>query len=139
MVFGARVAEDVRGQIPSKVRGSNAPAPEKFASNPPPQRLREIMTREVGLERDAGGLSRALAAIARLEQASNGELALLNMCATAKLITAAALRRQESRGAHFRTDYPAIAAPERTRMTLAEADVIASNSADTTQATTAIQ
>ena len=59
------------------------------------------------LERDADGLREALGVIARLERASGSEPALLNMTAAAKLVTAAALARQEIRGGHWRSDYPA--------------------------------
>jgi len=88
--------------------------------------LRETMTRDVGLERDAAGLARALGAIAAVERAGAGDPALLNMAAAAKLIAAAALARRESRGAHFRNDYPQTdAAPRRTFLTLADAERIA--------------
>ena len=48
----------------------------------------------------------ALASIDAVERAGNGEPALLNMTAAAKLVAAAALVRRESRGGHFRSDYP---------------------------------
>ncbi|MBI5078965.1 succinate dehydrogenase/fumarate reductase flavoprotein subunit, partial [Candidatus Saganbacteria bacterium] len=38
---------------------------------------------------------------------SAGELELKNMLLAARLIARAALERTESRGAHYRTDYPA--------------------------------
>jgi L-aspartate oxidase len=83
------------------------------------------MSRDVALERDADGLRDALAVIGRLETTST-EPALLNMTAAARLVTAAALTRQESRGGHWRTDFPQTAATaERTFMTLADADRIA--------------
>jgi len=42
--------------------------------------------------------------------------------AAASLVAACALERRESRGGHYRTDYPMLAAPERTFTTLAEAN-----------------
>ena len=63
------------------------------------------MTRHVGLERDANGLMAALEVIERLEREAAGT-ELLNMLAAAKLVTAGALARQESRGGHWRSDFP---------------------------------
>lgn len=68
--------------------------------------LRHTMTMNVGLERSAAGLREALDAIARLEHAGGNDADLKNMTATASLIAAAALKREESRGGHFRRDFP---------------------------------
>jgi L-aspartate oxidase len=106
LVFGARAAEDVKNTIAAGTGRGTPPAPDRFAAAPPPRALRDVMTAHVGLERDAAGLSRALETIASVERAGNGEPALMNMTATARLVTAAALTRQESRGGHFRTDFP---------------------------------
>jgi L-aspartate oxidase len=66
-----------------------------------------------------------LGVITRLETTSS-EPALLNMAAAAKLVTAGALARQESRGGHWRSDYPQTEKTgTRTFMTLADADRIA--------------
>ena len=52
------------------------------------------------------------------------------MTASAKLVAAAALRRRESRGGHFRSDYPQTDEnPARTFLTLAEAEKIAAEAA----------
>jgi L-aspartate oxidase len=125
LVFGARVADDVRGHIQAGAIRGTPPAPERFASPAPPHVLRQTMARDVALERDEAGLKRALEVIARLERA-NAEPALLNMTAAAKLVTAAALARRESRGGHWRSDWPQTAAEGvRTFMTLADAGTIA--------------
>lgn len=125
LVFGARVADDVRGQLkPGLVRGT-PPAPQRFASPAPPAVLRQAMSCDVALERDGDGLRAALNVIGRVETTSS-EPALLNMTAAAKLVTAAALARTESRGGHWRTDYPAVSAKgTRTFLTLADAERIA--------------
>lgn len=74
--------------------------------------LKSLMWREVGIERDAEGLSEALRAL----DAWSGYLALLgpftpegvevqNMVQVAQAVTASALFREESRGAHYRNDF----------------------------------
>ena len=128
IVFGARVAEDVRGRVvPSAAKGT-PPAPQRFASPPPPHVLRNAMTKYVGLERDRHGLESALAAINLVERASGGEAALLNMTAAAKLVAASAFVRHESRGAHYRKDAPDTISPAaRTFLTLQDAERIASD------------
>ena len=88
-----------------------------------PHVLREAMTRLVGLERNAQGLNEALRIIVHIERAGSNDPSLLNVTATAKLVVAGALARQESRGSHFRTDFPQTD-PQgvRTFLTLAEAE-----------------
>ncbi|UWQ58956.1 L-aspartate oxidase [Leisingera caerulea] len=85
--------------------------------------LRKIMTAHAGVRRTAAGLKQALSTIARLEAEQSADENFLNMCATATLIAAAALRREESRGGHFRDDFPMAdpAQAHRTRITLDEA------------------
>ena len=128
LVFGARVAEDVATvTLPGEAHGL-PPAPARYALPAPPHALRAAMNTNVGLERDDDGLHQALGVIGRLERSSGGEPALLNMIAAAKLVTAGALARTESRGGHWRSDYPATApVGVRTLMTLADADRIAAD------------
>lgn len=64
--------------------------------------LRTVMSDDVGVVRDAVGLTRALAAMAGLERTTPNALPLL----TARLIAASAMARHESRGGHYRSDYP---------------------------------
>jgi L-aspartate oxidase len=126
LVFGARVAADVRGLLKSGEAREIPPAPQLAALQPPPGLLRDAMSRHVGLERDAHGLMQALAVIDRVEKAGNGDAALLNMTAAARLVTAAALARQESRGGHWRSDFlSSDAHGQRTLLTLAAAEAIA--------------
>ena len=129
LVFGARAAEDIKSHIAAGTNRGLPPAPLRFTPSPPPQALRDAMARHVGLERDAAGLTHALAAIGAIERASGGEPALLNMVAATKLVTAAALARTESRGAHFRIDHPQTESiGKRTFVTLADADRIVRSS-----------
>jgi len=126
LVFGARAADDIRANIAQGIARGTPPAPERFAAPAPPHVLRDAMARLVGLERDETGLRDALSVIGQVERAGGSEPALLNMTATAKLVAAAALARHESRGGHYRTDYPQTdAVGHRTMMTLEDANRIA--------------
>lgn len=69
------------------------------------QDLRVQMATKCGVVRDAAGLSETLVAIDRM-QADHGPARAL---VAARLIVAAALERQESRGGHFRADFPGMA------------------------------
>lgn len=126
LVYGRRAARDI-------ARGLEAgAAPEVVLSLPPGgsppdpaliAELRRVMSDLVGVIRDARGLTSALRRIAALEAQAAGDETLLNMTATASLIAAAALLRQESRGAQCRSDFPAAdpALAQRSRLTLTEA------------------
>jgi L-aspartate oxidase len=71
--------------------------------------VRDLMWRAVGLFRDRAGLEEATA---RLDAAvdpppSNAaQWRLRNLLTVARLIAGAALRREESRGGHYRADFP---------------------------------
>ena len=125
LVFGARVADDIRGSITPRKSSGNAPAPQRFNAPSAPHVLRQAMARLVGLERDEAGLRNALSVIAQVERAGAGEPALLNMTAAAKLVAAGALTRHESRGAQYRSDFPQTDTQgKRTFLTLADAEKI---------------
>jgi L-aspartate oxidase len=85
------------------------------------------MSEGAGVVRDEASLRNALATIAALESENEGNLRLANMLTAAKLITAAALRRRESRGAHFRSDdpLPDERLAKRSFLTLEQAEAIA--------------
>jgi L-aspartate oxidase len=136
IVFAARAAEDIHSLLPSHrmtrwsgLAQAEAPvAPEEESEAI--RTLRTTMSRHVGVLRDSDGLNEALATIARLASRKHGPQ-VRNALVAAKLITAAALVRQESRGAHYRSDFPE---PDprresRTFITLAEADAIADQAA----------
>ncbi len=129
LVFGARAADDIRATVqPRQARGT-PPAPARSAAPPVPRQLREVMTRFAGLERDAAGLKEALRRIEQIERAGGHEPSLLNMTVTAKMVVAGALAREESRGGHYRSDFPAATpAGKRTFMTLPQAEQISAHS-----------
>src|SRR5713226_7128394 len=86
--------------------------------------VRDILSAHVGVLRDGGGLAEAVAALGSLA-GGNGPAA--DPACVGLLIAVAALRRQESRGSHCRSDFPAYA-PHRAQrqvLRLAEAEAVA--------------
>ncbi|MBC8329299.1 MAG: L-aspartate oxidase [Planctomycetes bacterium] len=76
--------------------------------------LKSVMWRQAGIERDAAGLADALERLerwedylARLGPFTRAGVEVVNMVQVAQLIALSALFREESRGAHFRSDHPA--------------------------------
>jgi len=126
LVFGARIARALNG---GPVQAIAVRADPAVLSEPLPaaplKRLRDIMTAHAGLIRDEAGLREAAVILANLERKGPGA-PTCNALTVAKLVTAAALARRESRGGHFRQDYPQSDERQanRTFMTLAEADAI---------------
>lgn len=108
-VCGGRVAEDLLAQAAAiqaagsistmTPRLSTAPAAAP-ASDPALDLVRRVMSRDVGVLRDADGLERAAAELSPHAETSDAALLAL-------MIARAAFARRESRGGHFRTDYPA--------------------------------
>lgn len=113
LVFGARVAEDLRAGLPSdrSPRGAWTTAPGSGLSVPGDDSLRlavrRVMWEKVGLVRDEAGLTRAveeLDGLAESHPRAAGEAG--NLLSIGRLVAAAALARRESRGGHFRSDFP---------------------------------
>jgi L-aspartate oxidase len=73
------------------------------------ERLQALMWHSVGLERSAAGLSAAASTLSGWSAGGDTVAAAedANLLDLARVITAAALRREESRGAHARIDHPA--------------------------------
>ena len=127
VVFAGRIATNLNEHYPV---ASNNPIeevppplekvdtdPEKFAE------LRKIMSRWVGVSREADGLKKALAEIVKLDS-DNTLTRFSNGLATARLIAIGAWLREESRGGHRRSDFQQSRAEfaNRTYLTLSEAD-----------------
>jgi L-aspartate oxidase len=113
LVYGSRVAADIARTLPSAphdraldVRTLAAAEATGMPAAQATNDLRNVMYANVGLVRTETGLREALARIAELEaRASDGTLR--NLLVVGRLIAEAALARRESRGGHYRSDYPA--------------------------------
>jgi L-aspartate oxidase len=122
VVYAARIADDIAGQ-PIKAPASPPPllvVPRNGAIRAEAARnLRQMMSTNVGVVRDAEGLAEAVRYFAALERGA-ASTTLRNMATSALLVAASARSRRESRGAHFRTDYPTEQPllAQRTRTTL---------------------
>ncbi len=128
LVFARRAAEDIAADLPGAAPDAPALALDFTPGGPAldpdaVQHLREVMTRHVGVRRTGAGLAQAITRIRALQAAHASSPDFANMCATALLIATAALQRRESRGAHWRDDFPAPDPDfvQRSRLTLAEA------------------
>jgi L-aspartate oxidase len=138
VVFGARVAADIASSPSRQPKSLDTFAgeettPQGSGDERAEQKLRLAMTAGAGVIRDEDSLRNALATIGDLEQTSGGDRRLANMLIVAKLIAAAALARKESRGAHFRSDYPTPDArlAKRSFLTLTQAEDIVRRARET--------
>jgi L-aspartate oxidase len=115
LVFGARAGEaaagdnfDLRiGDIkPTVQMDGNLGASSDFGiSTAVKKRVKRVMWERVGISRDGGSLKRALAEFAQISKARLNTSSR-NFVTLATLVTRGALWREESRGGHFRSDFP---------------------------------
>lgn len=126
VVFAARIADDIAGRAALvRVGPAVLDALGQAACGQPSddaraiETLRDVMADKVGVVRDGAGLGEALAIIDALT-ASARSIGRLNTLLAARFVTAAALARTESRGGHWRADFPESdpAQAHRTRLTL---------------------
>jgi L-aspartate oxidase len=110
LVFAWRAADalDVAGSPLALTTSSSALVPVAGATTVDRDALRDLMWRHAGLERDAAGLAEAAAALAgwRADDPTPAGREDANLLDLGRLLVHAALRREESRGAHLRTDFP---------------------------------
>lgn len=130
VVYAARIAEDIDGQDfgARAILDPLSPTPRNCAMPPIVEvNLRAMMSSHVGVVRSGDMLAQAIQTFAAIEK-DTGNIALRNMATTALIVAASAWSRRESRGAHFRSDYPKESAAQRKRTmtTLADARDIAS-------------
>ena len=112
VVFGARAAQDIAKQTRSEpqpvnlVREPTDHLPDFGARGAGMAMIRETMSRFAGVERDSDGLKSALGTLGAIAARADGDRVVTNAATTAKFIVEAALRRKETRGGHYRSDFP---------------------------------
>lgn len=112
LVFAERVARDIVAvgpltSVPREGKWSVPVLADRGAAQVAADLVREVMWRDAGVIRTAVGLRSVRARLADIERRLPvGATEELNLVQTAQLIVEGALRRKESRGGHYRTDYP---------------------------------
>ncbi len=120
LAFARWIADDILGKIGSSTARAevsmarNITKPAMSATD-----IRELMTKHVGVIRDASGLHKAVRLLARQVAAAPGPAS--DAALVALLVAIAACTRRESRGAHVRSDHPTLGTVRHTEMTLASA------------------
>ncbi len=144
LVFGARTAEDMAqapvAEIPDDLLRPALPAPEPALAAAAELRrsVRRLMWDHAGLVRDAAGLRALLATAGSWESAAAalppsrtaGELR--NLVCLGQLVAACSLARRESRGAHYRADFPSTdpLQARRIRVRLERQDIVVEGDLD---------
>jgi L-aspartate oxidase len=114
VVFGARAAATIAREVAAN-GGAIEATPRRMKAGHLPDAgarataialIRATMAANAGVERHEAGLMTALDTLARVADGADGDLVIENAVLAARFIVECALRRRESRGAHFRSDFP---------------------------------
>ena len=112
LVFGARAAQAMRKEL-REARDVRVAASQAGNSHPeiPIAELKKLMWSKAGVIRSGVGLAQALEKIRQCHSESTlpstrRAIEDLNLLTIADLVCRSALAREESRGAHYRTDFP---------------------------------
>ena len=112
LVFAERVARDLLETprltgLPRRGTWQVPPLADRGAAQVAADAIRSTMWEHAAIDRTARGLEKGLARLAEIERRlSPGMTEERNLLQTARLIAEAALLRTESRGGHFRSDFP---------------------------------
>jgi L-aspartate oxidase len=117
LVYGARVAQNMREHFRAIQNGQVANAKSAVAnSNGQPgetetfiKKVQSLMWQNVGIVREGKNLRQAVAELSAIRAPAGGDrrtCEAANILQAALLIARSALAREESRGAHYRLDFP---------------------------------
>jgi L-aspartate oxidase len=143
VVFAARIGRALEAEGPGVDDRAGFAGDPGVVDNPPTpvrrwatlarERVRRLMTDRVGVVRSAEGLGEAMGGLERLHlelQTLNVEspdpgpegFEVANLVQLGRAVAELALRREESRGGHWRSDHPAPVETWRVRQTLTRTD-----------------
>ena len=112
LVFAERVAREMsqakRHAVPRRPRAFDVPPlADRGAAQVAADAIRALMWDAAGIDRNSRGLRSCVRRLSGIsERLTEGMTEERNMCETAQLIAGAALARRESRGGHYRSDFP---------------------------------
>ncbi|MGD8192506.1 L-aspartate oxidase [Brevibacillus ginsengisoli] len=122
VVFGHRIVERIKTLSPKISIPSSIPHEPQAPTNRPEKKtpstietrvkLQKLMLRHVSLKREEKGLLKAISELEKMQRFYHYDyhdrqsLEFLNLLTAATLTTRAALNREESRGGHYRADFP---------------------------------
>lgn len=119
LVFGARSGKKMRDELKNTSRPPGKNSPAAAYSNGPVavpvenvvSQIQELMWKQVGIVRTGSGLKQAIRVLDELEAPlqhprTRREFEARNLQVAGLLVARSALAREESRGAHYRTDFP---------------------------------
>jgi L-aspartate oxidase len=101
------VNTDTLSSVPKSGRWKVPPLADRGAAQVAADRIRAVMWEYAGIARSARGLEEAAAELDEIgERLPTGATEEVNMLQTAELVVEAARLRRESRGGHYRADFP---------------------------------
>jgi L-aspartate oxidase len=115
VVFGARAAADIvrlsplRGAsraIDLRRQKTTSHIADTGGREAAMRIIRATMSKHVGVEREERGLTTALETLAHIARHASGDRLIENAVLVARFVAEGALWRRESRGGHYRSDYP---------------------------------
>lgn len=114
LVFSRRIAEVLPGELRDQldpVPVAHGPVSEEEPSRDIRRAMQAVMTDKVSVLRSAEGLAEALAVLGELTAEPTGEVGVTswentNLLTISVALTQAALLREETRGSHWREDFP---------------------------------
>jgi len=118
LVYGARAGKKMRDELKAHPKRASGLPPAAYSNGPVSipvdasvSELQELMWKNVGIVRTGSGLKEAIKRLGEIGEKvsrphSRREFEARNLQIVGMLVARSALAREESRGAHYRTDYP---------------------------------